>query len=131
MLCNNCGKELDENATLCNYCNHSFNTNKNLEVTDEQKNTTQPDNNDSIIMQYHLKLYSLIAIIIPAISLIIYKFLGLTGYICIVLSGFGYNFAIKGKKNNKSLSYIAYFLNGILLLIGILSFILFIIQSLK
>jgi len=130
MICSKCGKELDGNTTLCKDCNHSFNIDKSLKENDEHKNDTQPDNNDSIIIQYHLKLYSFMAIIIPAIALIIYKFLGLTGYICIVLSGFGYNFAVKGKKYSKPLSYIAYFLNSILLLIGILSFMLFIIQSL-
>ena len=157
MFCNKCGRRIEENTKFCggcgtpvpvqNYVQQNENTTQNIETPNTQQNYNvnqnngdfrqaqvntnynQPYQNYDNIVNPSMKKYAILSIVIPAVSIFVYLFIGLTVYIAIFLSALGFNFAKKGALYSKKLSRIGYVLNTILIVMAVLVWIVLLIAT--
>ena len=143
MFCNKCGRRIEENTKFCggcgtpvpvqNYVQQNENVNQNNENYGQVQvnaNYNQPYQNYDNIVNPSMKKYAILSIVIPAVSIFVYLFIGLTVYIAIFLSALGFNFAKKGALYSKKLSKIGYVLNTILIVMAVLVWIVLLIATL-
>lgn len=150
MFCSKCGRIIEENTKFCGGCgtavpapNNTMSQENVIQNKEEQNYNTYVDqgqvqtnyynqayqNYDNIVNP-SMKKYAILSIIIPAVSIFVYLFIGLTVYIAILLSALGFNFAKKGALYSKKLSKIGYILNTILVVMAVLVWIMLLIATL-
>lgn len=150
MFCNKCGRIIEENTKFCGGCgtpvpiqnniqpniNISQNVqqdtviNQNYEQSQTNPIYNEPYQNYDNIVNPSMKKYAILSIVIPAISIFLYLFVGLSVRIAIFLSCLGFIFAKKGNLYSKKLAKIGYVLNTILVVISIIMWIGLIILAL-
>ncbi len=142
MFCNKCGRIIEEGAKFCSKCgapvenqegdivnNQPIQNENNNQVNQNNYNETQQNQNYDNIIHPDMKKYAIASIAIPAISIIVYWFIGLPLYIAILLASFGFGLAKKGKEYSKKISIIAYVLNSILVVMCIIMFFAIMIEK--
>lgn len=150
MFCSKCGRIIEENTKFCGGCgtpvpahNNTMSQENVIQNKEEQNYNTYVDqgqvqtnyynqayqNYDNVVNP-SMKKYAILSIVIPAVSIFVYLFIGLTVYIAILLSALGFNFAKKGALYSKKLSKIGYILNTILIVMAVLVWIMLLIATL-
>ena len=71
-----------------------------------------------------MKKWAILSIIIPAIAIVWYLFIGLSVYIAVIIASVGFSFAKKGEVSDKKLALVGKILNGILVGLAIVMLIL-------
>lgn len=77
----------------------------------------------------NMKKWAILSVVVPAVAIIWYWFIGLSFYIAIMLAAAGFGFAQKGEMANKKIAVIGKVLNGILAGMAIVMFILQLISA--
>lgn len=151
MFCNKCGRKIEENTKFCSECGEPVQNyvkqNENIEALNTQQNYNENKNNENYeqtqvnannnkasqnydnIVNPSMKKYAVLSIIIPAISIFAYIFIGLTVSIAVLLSILGFSFAAKGALYSKKLSKIGYVLNTILVLMAVFVWIAIVFEA--
>lgn len=150
MFCSKCGRIIEENTKFCGGCgtpvpahNNTMSQENVIQNKEEQNYNTYVDqgqvqtnyynqayqNYDNVVNP-SMKKYAILSIVIPAVSIFVYLFIGLTVYIAILLSALGFNFAKKGALYSKKLSKIGYILNTILIVMAVAVWIVLLIATL-
>ena len=116
--CKNCGVLLEENQV-------QQPTNNNVDNQQFQNNTGNLSStyvNNAI--NPNMKKWAILSIIIPAIAIVWYLFIGLSVYIAVIIAAVGFSFAKKGEVSDKKLALVGKILNGILVGLAIVMLIL-------
>lgn len=116
--CKNCGVLLEENQvqqpTTNNVDNQQFQNNTGNLSSTYVNNAINPN----------MKKWAILSIIIPAIAIVWYLFIGLSVYIAVIIASVGFSFAKKGEVSDKKLALVGKILNGILVGLAIVMLIL-------
>lgn len=116
--CKNCGILLEENQvqqpTTNNVDNQQFQNNTGNLSSTYVNNAINPN----------MKKWAILSIIIPAIAIVWYLFIGLSVYIAVIIAAVGFSFAKKGEVSDKKLALVGKILNGILVGLAIVMLIL-------
>lgn len=116
--CKNCGVLLEENQvqqpTTNNVDNQQFQNNTGNLSSTYVNNAINPN----------MKKWAILSIIIPAIAIVWYLFIGLSVYIAVIIAAVGFSFAKKGEVSDKKLALVGKILNGILVGLAIVMLIL-------
>ena len=116
--CKNCGVLLEENQvqqpTTNNVDNQQFQNNTGNLSSTYVNNAINPN----------MKKWAILSIIIPAIAIVWYLFIGLSVYIAVIIASVGFSFAKKGEVSYKKLALVGKILNGILVGLAIVMLIL-------
>ena len=116
--CKNCGILLEENQvqqpTTNNVDNQQFQNNTGNLSSTYVNNAINPN----------MKKWAILSIIIPAIAIVWYLFIGLSVYIAVIIASVGFSFAKKGEVSDKKLALVGKILNGILVGLAIVMLIL-------
>lgn len=125
MLCNNCGTQNNNNEKFCINCGYAlqneqpnYNVNQNNNLNQETKNIILPNT----------KKYAIISILIGAGGIFSAIFIGMSLLISLFLSGLGFSLAAKSMKSYKKLAITGCILNGILLAMGIIIYLLLLFE---
>lgn len=148
MFCSKCGFQNNQGEMFCKQCGTRLdngiqqpqqnNTNQfiqpqqniNPQVSNNYSNSGTLDQNyiDKAVNP-NMKKWAILSVVVPAVAIIWYWFIGLSFYIAIMLATAGFGFAQKGEMANKKLAIIGKVLNGILAGIAIVMFILQLINA--
>ena len=128
MLCNNCGTQNNNNEKFCINCGYAlqneqpnYNVNQNNNLSQETKNIILPNT----------KKYAIISILIGAGGIFSAIFIGMSLLISLFLSGLGFSLAAKSMKSYKNLAITGCILNGILLAMGIIIYLLLLFEVIE
>ena len=98
--CKNCGVLLEENQvqqpTTNNVDNQQFQNNTGNLSSTYVNNAINPN----------MKKWAILSIIIPAIAIVWYLFIGLSVYIAVIIAAVGFSFAKKGEVSDKKLALV-------------------------
>lgn len=125
MFCNKCGILVEENSKFCTYCGNkvesTINSKENIQVenninskVNENYSDIDKKYNDEII-DPNTKVFSILGIVIPIISAIVWWNVELSVGFVLLLAGLGITFTNKGKINNKARATVGYIANFILI----------------
>lgn len=137
--CKNCGNLLENpnQQVQQQYQYNGGNSNINIGQPVNSQNTGSFQNNIGVesncvqnAANSNMKKWAILSIVVPIISIIWYLFIGLPFYLGITIAGVGFGFAQKGEAANKKLAIVGKVLNGILVGLSIIMFILQILISL-
>lgn len=134
MFCKQCGTRLDNGIQQPqqNNTNQFIQPQQNInpQVSNNYSNSGTLDQNyiDKAVNP-NMKKWAILSVVVPAVAIIWYWFIGLSFYIAIMLATAGFGFAQKGEMANKKLAIIGKVLNGILAGIAIVMFILQLINA--
>ena len=104
--------------------------NINPQVSNNYSNSGTLDQNSiDKAVNPNMKKWAILSVVVPAVAIIWYCFIGLSFYIAIILAAAGFGFAQKGEMANKKLAIIGKVLNGILAGMAIVMFILQLINA--
>ena len=104
--------------------------NINPQVSNNYSNSGTLDKNSiDKAVNPNMKKWAILSVVVPAVAIIWYCFIGLSFYIAIILAAAGFGFAQKGEMANKKLAIIGKVLNGILAGMAIVMFILQLINA--
>lgn len=104
--------------------------NINPQVSNNYSNSGTLDQNSiDKAVNPNMKKWAILSVVVPAVAIIWYCFIGLSFYIAMILAAAGFGFAQKGEMANKKLAIIGKVLNGILAGMAIVMFILQLINA--
>lgn len=126
MNCKNCGAQNTLGERYCKNCGYLLQT-----ETDNDLNLQNNNVNTQNIVIPNMKKYAILSIVIGGGGIIFAIFVGMSLLISLFLSGLGFSLAAKGMKANKTLAIIGYVLNGILLVIGIIIYLLLLFEVIE
>ena len=149
MFCSKCGFQNNQGEMFCKNCGTRLENNNQQQAPQNPTNQfIQPQqnvnpqvsnnysNNGTLSQNYidkavnpNMKKWAILSVVVPAVTIIWYWFIGLSFYIAIMLAAAGFGFAQKGDMANKKLATIGKVLNGILAGIAIVLFILQLINE--
>ena len=147
MFCKNCGTRLESNnqqQAPQNPTNQFIQPQQSSQpdMTQQPQQNVNPQvsnnysNNGTLSQNYidkavnpNMKKWAILSVVVPAVAIIWYWFIGLSFYIAIMLAAAGFGFAQKGDMANKKLATIGKVLNGILAGMAIVMFILQLINA--
>lgn len=117
MNCNKCGVMNLNNEKFCKNCGCILNNDEinNIETSGLMKEEKE--------LYQNTKKYAIISILVGIGGIIFAFVVGMSLWLSIVLSCFGFEMARRSKDENNLLSIIGYVLNSILLVIGVLVYI--------
>lgn len=119
-FCRNCGSILEEN----NYNGGVINPNPT--VNNQAPNNYSNVNNDyNKAINPNMNKWAILSVIVPAVGIIWYWFIGLSFYLAILIATCSLAFAKKGEVANKKLAIIGKILSGVLIGMTIIMFILY------
>ena len=157
MFCKKCGYFIEDDSKFCTNCgskidNITDNVNTNLQQTitnntqtksddmnanpqnNLKSNIAQEQNNTSSnyinSLDKNAKIYAILSIAIPAVSLFIYFFIGLSFIMAILLVAIGFSFTKKSYGYNSKMTNISIVLNIILAITAVLMYIVTFIHEL-
>lgn len=130
MFCNNCGRVIEDNSKFCGKCGAKIEESKvdnnieNLKVEVDSNNSEESSNqNYKDRTEQTAKKEAIASVIIPAIAIFVYTFIGLSIFLAVFIAGIGFECAKGGKKYSKKLSTTGYVLNGILCVMAVIMYI--------
>lgn len=149
MFCSKCGFQNNQGEMFCKNCGTRLENNNQQQAPQNPTNQfIQPQqninpqvsnnysNNGTLSQNYidkavnpNMKKWAILSVVVPAVTIIWYWFIGLSFYIAIMLAAAGFGFAQKGDMANKKLATIGKVLNGILAGMAIVLFILQLINT--
>lgn len=149
MFCSKCGFQNNQGEMFCKNCGTRLENNNQQQAPQNPTNQfIQPQqnvnpqvsnnysNNGTLSQNYidkavnpNMKKWAILSVVVPAVTIIWYWFIGLSFFIAIMLAAAGFGFAQKGDMANKKLATIGKVLNGILAGIAIVLFILQLINE--
>ncbi len=122
----NTQNNVQHNDPLSNgYANNITDNNQNVALNNYNQNTT--NNNFNSVVKKDDKKYAIISIIIGALAIFIYIFVGLSVWLALIICSIGISLANKSKNSSPSLSKAGVIINTILGVIAIIMWILLII----
>ena len=158
MFCKKCGYFIEDNSKFCTHCGSKIdnitddNVNTNLQQTitnntqtksddinvaqqnNLKSNISQKQNNTSSnyinSLNKNAKIYAILSIATPAVSLFIYFFIGLSFIMAILLVAIGFDFTKKSYGYNAKMTNISIVLNIILAITAVLMYIVTFIHEL-
>ena len=130
MFCSNCGTQNSQGEMFCHECGMRL-ENTSQPQAGSQQNMQYSNNTGTLNQAYidkavnpNMKIWAILSIIIPAVAIIWYWFIGLSFLLAIVIAGMGISFAQKVEMADKKLATIGKVLNGALFGLAIVMFIL-------
>lgn len=130
MFCNNCGRVIEDNSKFCGKCGAKIEESKvdnnieNLKVEVDSNNSEESSNqNYKDRTEQTAKKEAIASVVIPAIAIFVYTFIGLNIFLAVFIAGIGFECAKGGKKYSKKLSTTGYVLNGILCAMAVIMYI--------
>lgn len=149
MFCSKCGFQNNQGEVFCKNCGTRLENNNQQQAPQNPTNQfIQPQqnvnpqvsnnysNNGTLSQNYidkavnpNMKKWAILSVVVPAVTIIWYWFIGLSFFIAIMLAAAGFGFAQKGDMANKKLATIGKVLNGILAGMAIVLFILQLINE--
>lgn len=149
MFCSKCGFQNNQGEMFCKNCGTRLENNNQQQAPQNPTNQfIQPQqnvnpqvsnnysNNGTLSQNYidkavnpNMKKWAILSVVVPAVTIIWYWFIGLSFFIAIMLAAAGFGFAQKGDMANKKLATIGKVLNGILAGMAIVLFILQLINE--
>lgn len=139
-FCRNCGTLLENNQpqqqmnnNINSQVQQPMNTGMVGQVMNQQQmpNQQYQNNNGYLEPNYvnqavnpDMKKWAILSIVVPIVAMIWYWFIGLSFYLAIFIAAAGFGFAQKGEMANKKLATIGKVLNGILIGMAVVMFIL-------
>lgn len=99
-----------------NYSNQNMNNTQNYNGLDQNyvNNAVNPN----------MKKWATWSVVVPIAGIIFYLFIGLSFYLAIVIAAAGFSFAQKGEMGNPKLAKVGKVLNGVLVAIAIVMFVM-------
>lgn len=130
MFCNNCGRVIEGDAKFCGKCGAKVEKSKFDNNIEEVELQVDSNNNEEFINQNcnekterSAKKEAIASVVIPAIAIFVYTFIGLSIFLAVFIAGIGFECAKGGKKYSKKLSTTGYVLNGILCAMAVIMYI--------
>lgn len=124
MFCSKCGTQNVSGEHFCKNCGclleaqGNGSTNSNL-TSDYVQDAVNPN----------MKKWAVWSVVIPAIAIFLYMFIGLSVYMAIFIAVVGFSFAKKGELGDRKLATVGKVLNGILTGLAIVMFVILLITS--
>lgn len=133
-FCKNCGTLLENNQPQQSVNNMNGQAQQQINngmMGQPMYNQQHSNNNSGLDPKYveqavnpNMKKWAILSIVVPIAGIIWYWFIGLNLYLAIFIAAAGFGFAEKGKMANKKLATIGKVLNGILIGMAVVMFIL-------
>lgn len=135
MFCKKCGTKLDNGVQQT----QQLNNNEPVVQPQQGVNTQVPNNNPNngnLNQNYvnnavnpNMKKWAILSVVIPAVSIIWYWFIGLPPLIAVLLAATGFGFAKKGEVSDQKMATIGRVLNGILVGFAVVMYILYLLET--
>lgn len=130
MFCTKCGTQNSNGEKFCKNCGVLLDSSQPSQQPNNQDQQVQNNNgglNQNYINQAvnpDMKIWAILSIVIPVVAIIWYTFIGLSFVIAMFIAAAGLACAKKGELSNKKLTKAGKIMNGILIGIAVLMFII-------
>ena len=129
MFCSKCGFQSSQGEIFCKQCGSRLESTQSQLTQDDSKIANTNEIFVDSTPNPSMKKCAILSIILPAVSIIWYWYIGLSVYIAIFLAVSGFSFAEKGQVSNKKLATIGKVLNGVLFGLALVMLVFHLIES--